>query len=659
MVGEPSSNNAGAVLDEVALLEAALQDALERRRCRPSANASVNKSTVGTATATGSPFACDGRNDLRVIGTEVPASGSSNFTSRGAAACGVGGGISAGAGMAAMPPLLPVVERFDAATAAYGMQLKSWIDLQVDQRLSQVVQSGLLQGEFLNLQRESVASLERHMDMEIEKVKSTQSRLLEVVQTVSEELVRVQAQGDALETVEKALEKVMVTVEELQNHIALQEGAGRSRSLEQSEDPALAELRNLQEAMHERHESDRARSDQLHNEAIEWQRQCRQELAEHANAFLEGREEVSDLVRMMQELERKVAASQTDVKLEVSEELRAMHAKSLPGDQGLNEVEARLVARIQAQFEATGAELVALAATKADIQNIVDNSQFNLKEELVTLQKRLVAELRAETTAAFRSESASVAALDEQLWLTDQRLGQRIDELAHAHQECVTVVERRAGKERAIGVPELSGIPTHERALRTVESIVDRTSLSSPRSVATASEVVANGGSRHLSNGGVTMAREAAETLAEHLEMRRSGTSHASADKVAGGMESANPSNVASATSLRSAIQANPRSSDYGADWRVETVGPPSPTREAREAEDARTQLAAELERPLRTSHERIAARARKDAAGSAAGGRFPFRRAEATSTSESTEVFAEDMRISSHFPALRLGQRT
>merc|ERR1711957_979776 len=55
------------------------------------------------------------------------------------------------------------------------------------------------------------------------------------------------------------------------------------------------------------------------------------------------------------------------------------------------------------------------------------------------LQRRIVAELRLETAAALRSEASAVAALDEQLWLTDQRLGQRIDEPAHFHLQ-----ERRA-----------------------------------------------------------------------------------------------------------------------------------------------------------------------------------------------------------------------
>merc|ERR1719271_2411241 len=73
----------------------------------------------------------------------------------------------------------------------------------------------------------------------------------------------------------------------------------------------------------------------------------------------------------------------------------------------------------------------------------LESVRSELMKELAKQQQRLIAELRAETNTAFRSEAAAVAALDEQLWLTDQRLGQRIDELAHSHREAVAVVERR------------------------------------------------------------------------------------------------------------------------------------------------------------------------------------------------------------------------
>merc|ERR1712217_709630 len=56
-----------------------------------------------------------------------------------------------------------------------------------------------------------------------------------------------------------------------------------------------------------------------------------------------------------------------------------------------------------------------------------------MEEELTSLQRRSASELRVEVRTAIRNEAAAVAALDEQLWLTDQRLGERIDELMHVH----------------------------------------------------------------------------------------------------------------------------------------------------------------------------------------------------------------------------------
>merc|ERR1712232_1338208 len=52
-----------------------------------------------------------------------------------------------------------------------------------------------------------------------------------------------------------------------------------------------------------------------------------------------------------------------------------------------------------------------------------------LREEFSNSLKKLSAELRSETRALLKSEQNAIAALDEQLWLTDQRLGQRFDEL--------------------------------------------------------------------------------------------------------------------------------------------------------------------------------------------------------------------------------------
>ncbi|CAJ1447428.1 unnamed protein product [Effrenium voratum] len=67
-----------------------------------------------------------------------------------------------------------------------------------------------------------------------------------------------------------------------------------------------------------------------------------------------------------------------------------------------------------------------------DAKGYVQDAQVRLSEDVASMQQRLISELRAETTLALSRESAAIAALDEQLWITDQRLGQRIDELAHS-----------------------------------------------------------------------------------------------------------------------------------------------------------------------------------------------------------------------------------
>lgn len=73
-----------------------------------------------------------------------------------------------------------------------------------------------------------------------------------------------------------------------------------------------------------------------------------------------------------------------------------------------------------------------LAVLQRRFSTDLDGLQGGMREELGLLQRRLGAELRAETRALFKTEQNAIAALDEQLWLTDQRLGQRIDELLQA-----------------------------------------------------------------------------------------------------------------------------------------------------------------------------------------------------------------------------------
>merc|ERR1711920_1111950 len=73
-----------------------------------------------------------------------------------------------------------------------------------------------------------------------------------------------------------------------------------------------------------------------------------------------------------------------------------------------------------------GNEFAALQQHVASEIEIVQNS---FRKELEQLHWRLSAELKVECRASIKQEQNNIMALDEQLWMTDQRLGQRIDEL--------------------------------------------------------------------------------------------------------------------------------------------------------------------------------------------------------------------------------------
>lgn len=92
--------------------------------------------------------------------------------------------------------------------------------------------------------------------------------------------------------------------------------------------------------------------------------------------------------------------------------------------------EERFRKAIDAREEALRDEVAALQQRASG--EVVEACQSSLQGELAAVQKRLAAELRSEMRGLLKSEQSAIAALDEQLWRTDQRLGQRIDELAQA-----------------------------------------------------------------------------------------------------------------------------------------------------------------------------------------------------------------------------------
>jgi len=72
-----------------------------------------------------------------------------------------------------------------------------------------------------------------------------------------------------------------------------------------------------------------------------------------------------------------------------------------------------------------------LTGTRDEFRSQITEAQVCLGEELANVQHRLISDLKTETTLGINRVNSSIAALDEQLWITDQRLGQRIDDLSH------------------------------------------------------------------------------------------------------------------------------------------------------------------------------------------------------------------------------------
>lgn len=477
-------------------------------------------------------------------------------------------------------------EQLDAAIADYGVRMRSWVDQQVDARISQVLR-GVVEGELLAARHEAagaMATVER-LEGEVCAAAEAQSKLLGVVEGMSEEVTRLKAavsacqlgaqlntavsgatsvRAEALATFEK---KVMLTVEELRQKVVAfeqerQQNNPHTRLEKQEAD--LQELRR-QNGHHERclTELQRLGAAQENSRALKLRGLEEQEEEEQAKQ----RE------RLARQLEAKFAACRAELHAEVTEEIRgakltrkAEERLDLMLDGLRSEVAAAaslradLEERLEVGKEEIREHIFAELRTQVDslvideLKGHVDMSQGRLSEDLAAAQNRLFADLRAETTAAFRSEAAAVAALDEQLWLTDQRLGQRIDEIAHLHlRDRVASAERRCRDVSAVCANALAGsgsshtrvIEEHQQRVLMGPSTDGGSSNASPRGPATAagggaavSSAVVEGvsswwrrSSNELGSSGVAAQKASAisEAAAERARLAAAAVSSASA----------------------------------------------------------------------------------------------------------------------------------
>jgi len=159
----------------------------------------------------------------------------------------------------------------------------------------------------------------------------------------------------------------------------------------------------------------------------------------------------------------------------------------------------------------------------------VENWRGSFREELQTLQKKLGGELRAEARALFKQEQHAIAALDEQLWLTDQRLGQRIDELTQAAGRGERVAAAAAMAEAAGRGERVAAAAAMAEASKASRSWAARSPVLSGYTAEVSSEPHAEHSSRHSPqrSSSLTMAHEAAETFMSHGSApKNEGKSH-------------------------------------------------------------------------------------------------------------------------------------
>merc|ERR1712087_211405 len=126
---------------------------------------------------------------------------------------------------------------------------------------------------------------------------------------------------------------------------------------------------------------------------------------------------------------------------EIAEDIRAA------GRAGAEQAEERFARRLDAvRNEET---MLCKHSARADCEEIrsqVRAAEAALRQEVASVRQALSGEL----ASAMRNEAAAVAALDEQLWLTDQRLGQRIDELARVQRERYVSSTAGSGQEPCV-----------------------------------------------------------------------------------------------------------------------------------------------------------------------------------------------------------------
>jgi len=385
----------------------------------------------------------------------------------------------------------PVVgQKFDSAVASYGVQLKAWIDWQVDAYLREVMPS-ILDGELGAARHDCIVAVEvaERVEGETRAVAEAQAKLLAVVEGISGELARLKGAVATCQAGAQQQLNSMVAASN-QSSMAGEEALIQVQALRES----VEELRRSRSVLEQQEKSVSDRVDALTREfstelkefaeevqlgkqkALDVQNNVRELIAEDRRQTVETIEKdlapLLTLVDQESRIEARLEGFRGELLSKIEEQLQSSKAALSPSrmDSRLEalqvDIEERVAQHVEGRMKALRQE-----STQAT-QGQIEEAWARTAEEFASLQERLIKELRSEMTAAFAREDAAIAALDEQLWITDQRLGQRIDELAHLHlRERVALAERqtaaplgkRATSSTASAIEQLSAEPPQVR----------------------------------------------------------------------------------------------------------------------------------------------------------------------------------------------------
>jgi hypothetical protein len=198
---------------------------------------------------------------------------------------------------------------------------------------------------------------------------------------------------------------LLKTVDELKQAVGQQESSSfqRDRTIAQQQQAEILEMRKLHAENEKLHEEHR----RLHREHERLHEQHKQEI----EILMETRREVHEMASG-----RGIRAWADD------HESRILNWRGEFSEQDKS---------LQLQMEDLRRHVEGCVAKQTDLEDMremFEKAQRRLGETLLSQQQRLKADIRTETTAMVQNEAAVVRALDEQLWLCDQRLGQRIDQ---------------------------------------------------------------------------------------------------------------------------------------------------------------------------------------------------------------------------------------